>query len=252
MFIDTHAHLNFDPFYKDVEPYLERARQAGVERFIIPSADISSSERAIDLAERYDGVYAAVGVHPQDCVKAPDDYLKTLETLLQHPKTVAVGEIGLDYYRDYAPHDIQQRVFKEQVELAKALHYPMIVHNRTADQDTFEILDKVDYFNVQFHCYGSDEAYAKKILERGALISFTGVVTFAKEVKKLVGNLPLEKLMIETDCPWMAPIPHRGKQNEPAYVVEVAKAYGQIFGLPLDEIAKITTGTACRFFDLNM
>jgi len=250
MFIDTHAHLNFDPFYQDVEPYLERAREAGVDRVIIPSVDISSSERAIDLAERFDEVYAAVGVHPQDCIKAPKDYLKILEDMLELPKVVAMGEIGLDYYRDYAPRDIQQCVFHEQVVLAKYKGYPLIVHNREADSDTYTILEESNYFNAQFHCYGSDETFAEKVLAKGALISFTGVVTFAKKVKELVKVLPLEKLMIETDCPWMTPIPHRGKQNEPAYVVEVARTYSEIFQKPIEEIAKITTDTARSFFKI--
>jgi TatD DNase family protein len=202
------------------------------------------------LADRFDGVYAAVGVHPHDCVDAPGNYLSILDNMLTHPKVVAVGEIGLDYFRDYAPEDDQKRTFREQVELAKDKHYPMIVHNRSADDDTFNILEQADYFNAQFHCYGSDEAYAKKVLEQGALISFTGVVTFAKTVKELLKTLPLEKLMIETDCPWMAPVPHRGKQNEPAYVVEVAKTYGHIFGMSLEEIGKITTNTAKEFFKI--
>ena len=252
MFTDTHAHLNIDPFYKDAGSYIERAHDAGVTRIIVPAIDIKTSEKAIDLAERYDGVYAAVGVHPHDSVEAPKDYLKIIEQLLGHPKVVAMGEIGLDYFRDYAPEDIQKRTFLEQVELAKDKHYPMIIHNRTADADTYEILETIDYFHAQFHCYGSDEAYARKILDRGALISFTGVVTFSKKVKELLETLPLDKLMIETDCPWMAPVPYRGKQNEPAYVVEVAKTYGHIFGLPLNEIARMTTNTACRFFNLDM
>lgn len=251
MFTDTHAHLNLDPFYKDAASYIKRASEAGVTRIIVPAIDINTSEKAIDLAERFEGVYAAVGVHPHDSVEAPKDYLKIIEQLLEHPKVVAVGEIGLDYFRDYAPEDIQKRVFREQVELAKEKHYPIIVHNRTADTDTFNIMESIDYFIAQFHCYGSDKAFAEKVLDKGALISFTGVVTFAKKVKELVAKLPLSKLMIETDCPWMAPVPYRGKQNEPAYVVEVAKTYGHIFNLPLEEIGKITTETAKEFFRIS-
>ena len=251
MFTDTHAHLNIDPFYKDVEPYIDRAKAAGVTRIIVPGIDIKTSERAIRLAEKYDGIYAAAGIHPHDSVDAPADHLKILEGFLSHPKVIAMGEVGLDYFRDYAPEDIQKRTFEGQVELAKDKQFPLIVHNRAADDDTFAILEKHQYFNAQFHCYGSDEAYAKKVLEKGALISFTGVVTFAKQVKELVKTLPLDKLLIETDCPWMAPVPHRGKQNEPAYVVEVAKTYGHIFGLPLDEVARITTKTAIDFFRIT-
>jgi TatD DNase family protein len=251
MFIDTHAHLNLDPFYKDVQPYIDRAQEAGVHTMIIPSTDIATSQRAIKLSEKHEGLYAAVGIHPHDSVDAPKDHLKILEEMLMHPKVLAIGEIGLDYFRDYAPSDIQKKIFQGQVELAKAKNYPMIIHNRAADEDTYAILDGVDYFHAQFHCYGSDQAYAKRILDRGALISFTGVLTFAKKVKELVASLALEKLMIETDCPWMAPIPYRGKQNEPAYVVEVAKAYAEIFQKSLDEVAKITTNTAKRYFNIG-
>jgi TatD DNase family protein len=250
MFIDTHAHLNLDPFYKDADQFIDRAMSAGVNMIIVPGIDISTSERAIKLADRYKGVYAAVGVHPHDSVEAPADHLKIIEDMLRHSKVCAVGEIGLDYFRDYAPEKVQKRIFRGQIELAKDMNFPMIVHNRAADNDTFSILDDISYFNSQFHCYGSDEDYAKKILDKGALISFTGVVTFSKKVKELVKALPLEKLMIETDCPWMAPIPHRGKQNEPAYVVEVARAYSEIFKKPIDEIEKITTDTAKSFFKI--
>ncbi len=250
MFTDTHAHLNLDPFYEDVQPYIDRALEAGVTRIIVPSVDLISSERAISLADRYDQVFAAVGIHPHDSTDASNEHLHVLEDMLKHPKVCAVGEIGLDYFRDYAPEDIQKRIFRGQIELAKDKGYPMIIHNRTADADTYAILEETDYFNAQFHCYGSDEAFAQKVLKKGSLISFTGVVTFAKKVKELVETLPLDKLMIETDCPWMAPIPHRGKQNEPAYVVEVARAYSEIFQRPIEEIAKITTNTANIFFRL--
>ena len=251
MFTDTHAHLNLDPFYQDVQAYVDRALEAGVTRIIVPSIDLITSERAISLADKYEHIYASVGIHPHDSTEATDDYLKVLEEMLKHPKVCAVGEIGLDYFRDYAPENIQKRVFKEQIELAKDKQYPMIVHNRAADDDTFKIMNEVDYFHAQFHCYGSDEMFARKVLLKGALISFTGVVTFAKKVKDLVAMLPLNKLMIETDCPWMAPIPHRGKQNEPAYVVEVAKAYGEIFNLPIEKIGEITTNTAKEFFRID-
>ncbi|MEA2077571.1 MAG: TatD family hydrolase [Candidatus Marinimicrobia bacterium] len=251
MFTDTHAHLNLDPFYEDVQPYIDRALDAGVTRIIVPSIDLITSERAISLADKYDNIFAAVGIHPHDSTDASSDHLNILEEMLKHPKVCAIGEIGLDYFRDYAPEDIQKRVFRGQIELAKDKGYPIIVHNRAADADTYVILEEADYFNAQFHCYGSDEIFAQKVLKKGALISFTGVVTFSKKVKELVKTLPLEKLMIETDCPWMAPVPHRGKQNEPAYVVEVAKAYSEIFQRSIEEIATITTDTAKTFFNIE-
>jgi len=248
MFIDTHAHLNVDPFYKDVTPYIEKALEAGVERIVVPGIDIETSERAIELADRYNGVYAAVGVHPHDSVEAPVDYLRLIEDMLKHPKVCAVGEVGLDYFRDYAPAAVQKKVFYDQVALAKSYGYPLIVHNRSADADTFNILHALNYFNVQFHCYGSDEKFAKVILKKGVMISFTGVVTFSDHAREIIATIPLDKLMIETDSPWMAPVPHRGKLNQPAYVVEIAKTYGHVFGKSLEEIEKITTNNARMFF----
>ena len=251
MFIDTHTHLNLDPFFKDPEPYVERALKAGVTRMIVPSIDIKTSERAIALADRFDCIYAAVGIHPHDSKEAPQNYISILEKFLQHPKVCAVGEIGMDYYRDYAPRNDQLRVFREQVELARSLEYPMIIHNRAANDDTYAVLESLAYFRAQFHCFGSDVAYAKRVLNKGALISFTGVVTFSKKVAALVEILPLERLMIETDSPWMAPVPYRGKQNEPAYVIEIAKSYAKIFQQPLEHIAATTTATAEEFFHLQ-
>lgn len=250
MFTDTHAHLNLDPFYQDIQPYIDRALDAGVTRIIVPSIDLITSERAISLADKFDNIFAAVGIHPHDSTDASHEHLNVLEEMLKHPKVCAIGEIGLDYFRDYAPEDIQKRIFRGQIELAKDKGYPIIVHNRAADADTYAILEEADYFNAQFHCYGSDEAFAQKVLAKGALISFTGVVTFSKKVKELVKTLPLKKLMIETDCPWMAPVPRRGKQNEPAYVVEVARAYSEIFQKSIEEIATITSNTATNFFRL--
>lgn len=250
MFIDTHAHLNLDPFCDDPAPYIERAVQAGVTRIIVPSIDIESSERAIALAEKYDNVYAATGIHPHESTKAPESYLRVIEEFLLHPKVCALGEIGMDHYREYAPRDVQLRILREQAELAGDKNIPMIIHNRSADTDTFSVLNSLGNFYAQFHCFGSDEEFAKKVIDKGALISFTGVVTFSQKVRVLAGKLPLEKLMTETDCPWMAPVPYRGRQNEPAYVVEIARTYADIFGKDLAFIAQKTRRTAEKFFNL--
>lgn len=252
MYFDTHAHLNMDPFIKDPEPWIDRAKAAGVHQILVPGIDIKSSENAIKLAERFEGVYAAAGIHPQDCLSAPKDYIHILESMIQHPKVLALGEIGLDYYRDYAPHQEQLRVFNEQIALAAEEDKPIIVHNRLADDDTFACLKKQNYFRAQFHCYGADAAYAEKILDEGALISFTGVLSFSQKAREIAAAIPLEKLMIETDSPYMAPVPHRGKTNEPAFVVEVARVYGEIFEKSRHEIAEITRKTAESFFRIDI
>jgi len=246
--IDTHAHLNFSPFADHPEPYLERARQQGIIAVIVPGVDIPSSEKALDLADRYDMIYAAVGIHPEDAGTFTSDYLKILETLCRHEKCVGIGEIGIDFYREYAPEAMQTRAFQGQVELAKSMNLPLIIHNRQADAPIMHILNKVDYFNGQCHCYTGKVDFAWQCLEKGLLISFTGLVTFAREIRDTVSQLPLEALMIETDSPFMAPIPYRGKTNEPAYVRRVAETYGEIFGVPFDDVAAITTQNALHLF----
>ncbi|MDK2976872.1 MAG: TatD DNase family protein [Candidatus Marinimicrobia bacterium] len=246
--IDTHAHLNFSPFADHPEPYLERARQQGIIAVIVPGVDIPSSEKALDLADRYDMIYAAVGIHPEDAGTFTSDYLKILETLCRHEKCVGIGEIGMDFYREYAPEAMQTRAFQGQVELAKSMNLPLIIHNRQADAPIMHILNKVDYFNGQCHCYTGKVDFAWQCLEKGLLISFTGLVTFAREIRDTVSQLPLEALMIETDSPFMAPIPYRGKTNEPAYVRRVAETYGEIFGVPFDDVAAITTQNALHLF----
>lgn len=252
MYFDTHAHLNFEPFILNPQEYINRAREAGVSRMIIPSTDLASSEKAIALADRFDGVYAAVGIHPQDSAGMKEGDLAVLEEMLKHPKAVAVGEIGMDFYREHAPADVQERAFKAQVELARSLNYPMIVHNREADDATWRILSECRYYRAQFHCFGSDVEMAQKVIQAGGLISFTGVLTFSKKARAVAAELPLESLMIETDCPWMAPVPHRGKTNEPSFVVETAAKLGEVFGRSAEEIAKITTDTAIEFFKIKV
>ena len=250
MFIDTHAHLNLEPFREDPGPVIARALDAGVSRMIVPSIDIPSAERAIAIAEKYPQVYAAAGLHPHESSSAPGNYLRIIEEFLSHPKVCALGEIGMDLFRDYAPRGVQLRVFREQVELARGKGMPMIIHNRAADADTFEVLQEADYFRAQFHCFGSDEAFAYRVLERGALISFTGVITFSPKVRDLAAKLSPEKLMSETDCPWMAPVPHRGKTNEPAWVAEVTRTYAQIFNTDISCMAETVRRNAEDFFKL--
>ena len=246
--IDTHAHLNFSPFYENPEPYLERAHNNGVRAVIVPGVDIPSSEKALRLADRFSMVYAAAGIHPEDSLKAPDDYMKQLEAFYQHDKCVAVGEIGVDFYRDYAPPDVQERFFREQTELAKSLGLPMIIHNRQADNVILSVLDKAGYFKGQCHCYTGKAPFALKCIDKGLLISFTGIVTFSKEIAATASALPLQSLMIETDSPFMAPVPFRGKTNEPSFVMKVAEKYAEIFNISVDEVARISTGNALNLF----
>lgn len=248
MFIDTHAHLNFDPFFNDVEPFIERAILNRVEKIIVPSIDIVSVEKSINLSDKYNGIFTAVGVHPNYTENVDNNYLKLLEDFTSNSKVIAIGEIGLDYFRDYSSKETQKVKFQEQLELAKSLHLPVIIHNRNADNDVFEIMESVNYFYGQMHCFSSSLEFANKILTKGMLISFTGVVTFSKNACDIVENLPLEKLMIETDSPFMAPVPFRGKTCEPSFVIEIAKKYAELFNIKLEEVEKITTKNAEKLF----
>jgi len=248
MYIDTHAHLNFEPFVLDPEPYVQRARDYGVEAVIIPAVDLRTAEAAIGLAERFPELYAAVGVHPHDCAAKDTGYLKELESLASHPRVVAIGEIGMDFFRDYAPAELQMRTFREQIALAKSLDMPMIVHDRAADEAVREALAAEDYYRMQAHCYTGGADFALELIARGALISFTNVITFSRELPQIVAALGPDRLMIETDAPFMAPKPWRGKTCEPFMVHKVAEKYAEIFKLPLSEVAEMTTARAREFF----
>lgn len=250
-FIDTHAHLNFDPFIREPEPYIERMLAAGVEKVIVPGIDIATSEAAVALAEKFNAVYAAVGVHPHDCVNKPADYLKIVEKLAAHPKVVALGEIGMDFFRDYAPADIQETAFREQLELAQSLNLPFIMHDRAADDAVWKVLSAVDYWAGQAHCYTGAAGFARDLIARGMLVSFTGVITFAKDLADVVQALPLEKLMIETDSPFMAPKPWRGKTCEPMMVTKVAEKIADIFSVDISAVSKITARNAKHFFRID-
>ena len=250
MFIDTHAHLNLDPFFYDVKPFIERAVSNRVEKIIVPSIDISSARKSIFLSDKYDEIFTAIGVHPNYTEEVDNNYLKILEKLSKNKKVVAIGEIGLDYYRKYSEKEIQKRKFQEQLELAKSLNLPIIIHNRNADDDVLKIMKKVGYFNGQMHCFSSDLKFARNIIEKGMLVSFTGVVTFSKKASEVASNLPIEKLMIETDSPFMAPIPFRGKTCEPSFVIEIAKKYSEIFNIRIEEVERITTKNAEELFKI--
>jgi len=251
MFIDTHAHLNFESFDTDRDAVIRRAIDAGVDKIIVPSVDEKSSLLAIDLAERYSQVYAAVGIHPQDAQNYSESRMQTFYEWTLHPKVVAIGEIGLDYYRDYNPRDLQIQVFKRFLQLAKETNLPVIIHNREADSDSLSIIENREFAPIAgvFHCFSSDVSTAYRVLEAGYVISFTGTVTFKKsDSANVLRELPLAKLMIETDSPFLAPMPFRGKRNEPAFVRYVAEKFSKVKEVPLEEIARITTQNAHQLF----
>lgn len=253
--IDTHLHLDFDAFDADRDQVIERAVAAGVIRMITIGINRETSRRAVALAEQHGAVYAAVGVHPNDAGEWDESAKAELRELAAHPKVVAIGEIGLDYYWDRVPRDRQQTVFRAQLDLAAELGLPVIIHDREAHADVLRVVrewvaDSAPERRGVFHCFSGDEEMARQALDLGFFIGVDGPVTFknARRLQALVAVLPLDRLLVETDAPFLAPHPYRGKRNEPAYVRLVAEKVAELHGLPLAEVARATTQNASRLF----
>jgi TatD DNase family protein len=255
MLFDTHAHLNAEQFEEDAEQVIERAKEAGVSHIVVVGFDGVTIPKAIELAEAYDFIYAAVGWHPVDAIDMTDEHLQWLEELAAHPKVVALGEMGLDYYWDKSPKEVQHEVFRKQIRLAKKVKLPIIIHNREATQDIVNILREEGASEVGgiMHCFSGSVETAKQCIEMNFLISLGGPVTFknAKKPKEVAAEIPMEKLLIETDCPYLAPHPYRGKRNEPSYVSLVAEEIARIKELSYEEVAKVTAENAKRLFGIH-
>ena len=243
--IDSHCHLDDEQFAEDQEAAIERAQAAGVERMMaIGTGDGPPDlEVATRLADRYPALYATVGVHPQDAAKAAPETFDHLRDLLSHPKVLALGEIGLDYYHDTAPRDIQRAVFVRQLELAREAAKPIVIHTREAWSDTIQILREQSANRGIFHCFTGGIEEAREALDLGFHLSFGGVVTFPKSerLREAAKIVPLDRLLVETDAPYLAPVPHRGKRNEPAFVVNTARKLAEIRGIPVEDVARATT-----------
>jgi TatD DNase family protein len=255
MLFDTHVHLNAEQFEDDLSEVIERATRAGVERMVVVGFDRPTIEKAMELVKTYDFIYASIGWHPVDAIDMTDEDLVWIEELSSHPKVVALGEMGLDYYWDKSPKDIQQEVFRKQIRLAKKVKLPIIIHNREATADLVTILKEEGAHEVGgiMHCFSGSVEVAKECMEMNFYISLGGPVTFknAKKPKEVAKEVPLDKLLIETDCPYLAPHPYRGKRNEPAYVRLVAEQIAELKGISLADVAKKTTENAKKIFDIN-
>lgn len=242
--VDSHCHLDDKQFAEDREAVIERAQAAGVERLMaIGTGDGPPDiEAALRLADRYPFLFATVGVHPNDATKATDETFVRLRDLLSHEKVLALGEIGLDYHHDQPP-DTQRAVFLRQLEMAQTAAKPIVIHTREAWSDTVQILRENYHGGGVFHCFTSGPAEAQEALDLGFHISFGGVLTFpkAEQTREAARMIPLDRLLVETDAPYLAPVPHRGKRNEPAYVVETARKLAEIRGIPPEELAAATT-----------
>lgn len=250
---DSHVHLNSPKMLDEVAEYIDRANTNGVTRFLVVGYDLGSSQVAIDLAHQYDGVYAAVGIHPTDSLDLGDEHFNQLERMLEDEKVVAIGEIGLDYYWDNVPKDQQYDSFKRQMNIAKKHQKPIIIHCRDAMQDTLDLIKEADMHQGVFHCFSGSVESAKMVLDLGFYVSLAGPVTFknAKVPKEVATFVPLDRLLIETDSPYLAPDPFRGKANEPAYVAYVAKEIANLRGITSQEVGQITMNNANRLFKIN-
>ncbi|MDV2887323.1 TatD family hydrolase [Alkalihalophilus pseudofirmus] len=255
MLFDTHVHLNADQFEDDVEEVINRAKEAGVSEMVVVGFDEKTINRALELIEKYDMLYAAVGWHPVDAIDMKDEHLVWLEELAAHPKVVALGEMGLDYHWDKSPKEVQKEVFRKQIQLAKKVKLPIVIHNREADQDIVDILEeeKAEEVGGIMHCFGGSVEIAERCLKMNFYISLGGPVTFknAKRPKEVAKHIPMDRLLIETDCPYLAPHPYRGKRNEPAYVKLVAEEIAGLKEVNVDEVANTTRENAKRLFGIN-
>lgn len=256
MLIDTHTHLDDARYHDDRETVIARAREAGVEAFVTIGCDLLSSQAAVALANQYDCIYAAIGVHPHEVRHITNGWYDELRWLAQQKKVVAYGEIGLDYHYNHSSPKEQRARFREQVQLARELKLPIIIHTREAQEDTITILreEKASEVGGVFHCFSGDAWLVKDALDLGFYLSFSGIVTFqnAAMLRDIAKTVPLDRLLIETDCPYLAPVPYRGKRNEPAYVVQVADKLAAIHEtLSSQEIAAHTTANAKRLFKIS-
>jgi len=249
--IDSHCHLEM--FENQISDVLRRAYDAGVNTFITVSSDKESIEKAVKISEQYPMVYAGIGIHPHDAVDLNEEILKKIFELTRHPKVIAVGEIGLDYHYENPPKDVQQKAFIRQLELAREVGLPVIIHSREAFEDTMKILKESGIKNGVMHCFSGNVNQAKKAIDHGFFISISGVVTFknAKKIKEVAKFVPDEYLIIETDAPYLAPEPLRGKKNEPAFLIYVAKALAELRGVTEEDIERITTVNVKRLFHIG-
>ncbi|MBA7622242.1 D-aminoacyl-tRNA deacylase [subsurface metagenome] len=261
--VDSHTHIDMRLYNRDRDQVLERARGAGVAAVVDVGCDLDSSREAIRLAAQYSEVFAALGFHPHSAAKMRDSDLERLSELAQHPKVVAIGEIGLDFYRNLSPREVQVEAFKKQLALACRLKLPVIVHCRDAQEEVLSILTEWAYgaggvggakepLGV-LHCFSGDRELSQRYIEMGFLLSIAGPITYSSShALDIAHHIPLDKLLIETDCPFLTPQPYRGKRNEPSNVSFVAEKIGEIRGVPTDVVAEHTTANAAQLFRLPL
>jgi TatD DNase family protein len=250
--IDTHCHLNFPDAFPDPDSEIQTACDAGVEGLVLVGCDLPSSAKAIEIAERHTAVHAVVGIHPNYSASLPDGWLQQVERLLDHPKAVALGEIGLDFHWDFAKPSEQEVCLVRQLDLARSSERPVVFHCRKAYPELLTILERAPLERMLFHCFSGSAEDARRAVALGAYLGVDGPITYkgAGELREILKTVPAERILIETDSPYMTPVPHRGKPNRPAYVVYVNRALASLLGVSEEACAAMTTRNAERFFGL--
>lgn len=252
--IDTHSHINFEEYKTNFDGFLENLRNNEIEKVIIPGVEPAAFEEIINLCEKYDMLYGAMGVHPSECMKYNESAEQQIYKYSKHSKIVAIGEIGLDYYRTVETKTQQQNIFRKQLIIAENMQLPVIIHDRDAHEDTFSILNEFKNIkDVVFHCFSGSPEFAKKCIEKGYYIAIGGVVTFknAKTLKETAKIVPIERLLLETDAPYLTPVPYRGKINSPEYLKYIAQEIAVLRNTDIAEIKEQTTKNAKRLFNFS-
>lgn len=253
MLIDSHAHLEMKEFDPDRREVIERARLAGVDCIITVGTNADLSRKALAIARQYENIYATIGIHPHDVANADDKTFDELKTLARDPKVVAYGEIGLDFFRNISPREKQIAMFDRQLELAKELDLPVIIHDREAHQQTLEMVKTARLHRGVFHCFSGDWFMARQCIDLGFHISIPGVVTFnqSKVLQEVVKQAPLESILLETDCPYLTPVPNRGQRNEPSFMIHTAKKVAEIRGINWEKMARAATANTLKLFRIE-
>ncbi len=251
--IDSHAHLNDPAFEQDLAEVIARAKDAGVDMIINVGYDLTSSRLAVELTESFPGLWAVVGLHPHDAKLWTKESRDRLKEMANHPKVVAIGEAGLDYHYDHSPRDVQRYVFREQLALARELAMPVVIHSREATKDTIDIVGEFPDLSCLLHCYSGSLETAKMYESMGHFFSFGGPITFtnAHKLRDIVSGIPLERVLLETDCPYLSPHPYRGRRNEPAHLPLVAEKLAEVHGCTIEDVVRQTAENTRNFFGLD-
>ncbi|MFW6269645.1 MAG: TatD family hydrolase [Bacillota bacterium] len=244
--IDTHAHLDFPRFDKDREEVIKRARKNDIVKIVNVGANLASSRRSLELSQHYEYIFATAGVHPHDADQVDKNSIQVLKDFSKPDKVVAIGEIGLDFHYNNSPQEVQIKAFKKQLQLAREINLPVVIHSREAERETMKILKEAEINRGILHCFAGDMKMAEEALDMGLYLAFGGIITFnsADKLRKIVKNIPLERILLETDAPYLTPVPRRGKRNEPSYVRYVAKKIADIKKVEVEKIAEITSSNA--------